>query len=621
MSAITSTAPSPSPGMGAVFGASSTTFRVWAPDASAVWVAGDFTTPTWGSGQIALARDSSNPSNEGNNYWSVSITGVPAGAQYKFFIQNDGVGPGNPGGAPFWKLDPYCSDATSSTGNSIVVNPAYTWTTTSFQMPSFNELVIYELHIGTFNAQPGVTGTFADAIGKLNYLQVLGINAIEVMPAENFDTEASMGYNPCLPFAIDDAYGTSKAVQQFVDAAHALGIAVIFDVVYNHFGPEAAGMGACLWQFDGWSQNNYGGIYLYNDNRASCPWGQMNRPDFGRPEVRQYLRDNAMMWLNQYHADGLRLDSVINIRDIVDNNSVDQGANPQGWEFLQFVNNDKNASVPWTITIAEDLQNNDWITYTTGAGGAGFDAQWDATFRGTIRNTVATPNDSDRDMNALAAAIGKSYSQAGMFQRIVYAESHDEADVLRLPDVIWQGNATSWVARKRSTLAAAIVVASPGIPMIFMGEEFLSWGTWSDTTPLNWPQAGTYSGIVDLYTQLFQLRRNWNNNTRGLQGSNINIFQVDNNAKVIAFHRWNNGGPGDDVIVVANFSTMPIPSYNIGFPQPGTWYLRFNSDWQAYCSDFTNVGYDTTAAPGSNQNMPNNGNVGIGPYSCCFFSQ
>ena len=607
--------------MGAVLDTGGCTFRCWAPDAAAVWVAGDFTTPTWDSGKVSMARDSIDPTNEGYPYWSAAVPGVAAGAQYRFVIQNDGFGPGNPGGPLIWKMDPYCSDATSSTGHSLVVDPTYAWSATPYQMPNFNEMVIYELHIGTFNAEPGKIGTFADAIGRLEYLQRLGVNAIEVMPAEDFDTEISMGYNPCLPFAIDDAYGTAKAVQQFVEAAHARGIAVIFDVVYNHFGPGDAGMGACLWQFNGWSQNGYGGIYLYNDDRASCPWGQMNRPDYGRPEVRQYLRDNAMMWLHQYRADGLRLDSVVNIRQIIDNNSQNDGDNPQGWQLLQWINNDKNSGVPWTITIAEDLQNNDWVTKPTGAGGAGFDAQWDSIFRGAIRDAVAAANDADRDMNAVAAAVGKNYSQAGMFQRVVYAESHDEADKLRLPDVIWQGNATSWAARKRSTLAAAIVMTAPGIPMIFMGQEFLAWGTWLDTRPLDWSQAGTFSGIVDMYRQLIQLRRNWNNNTRGLRGPNINIFHVNNDAKVIAFHRWDDGGPGDDVIVVANFSTNSFPSYNIGFPRDGTWHLRFNSDWQAYCSDFGNVGYDTTASTGVNQNMPCNGNVGLGPYSVCLYSQ
>ena len=108
---------------------------------------------------------------------------------------------------------------------------------------------------------------------------------------------------------------------------------------------------------------------------------------------------------------------------------------------------------------------------------------------------------------------------------------------------------------------------------------------------------------------------------RGLSGPSINIFHINNEAKVIVFHRWNDGGPGDDVIVVANLSANEIPSYNIGFPREGTWYLRFNSDWQGYSGDFSNIGYDTTAAAGPNQNMPCNGNVGLGPYSACIYSQ
>ena len=608
-------APSLHPGMGATLHDGGSTFRCWAPDASAVWVAGNFTQPAWDGGKVSLARDSADPNSEGFVYWSGFVGGVAAGTQYRFVIQNAA----NPAGPPLWRMDPYCADATAATGNSLVVDPAFDWGPAIFKMPNWNEMVIYELHIGTFNAQPNKIGNFADAIGRLDYLRDLGINAIEVMPAEDFDTESSMGYNPALPFAIDDAYGQSKAVQQFVKEAHARGIAVIFDVVYNHLGPQ--GLGECLWRFDGWSQNDYGGIYLYNDDRASCPWGEKNRPDFGRREVRQYIRDNTMMWLHQYHADGLRFDSVVNIRQVIDNNNQNHGDNPQGWELLQWINNDKNAQLPWNISIAEDLQNNNWVTRSTGAGGAGFDAQWDNIFRDAIRSAVAAPNDSSRDIFALASAIGKSYSSAGMFQRVIYAESHDEADQLRLPDLIWQGNATSSAARKRSTLAAAIVFTSPGIPMIFQGQEFLSWGMWSDRTPLDWAHAGTFNGILNLYRDLIKLRRNWYNNTRGLRGPNINIFHVNNDAKVIAFHRWSDGGPGDDVIVVANFSATSQSSYNIGLPRAGTWFVRFNSDWQGYASDFGNIGYDTTANPGSNQGMPCNGSVGIGAYSAIVLSQ
>ncbi len=603
--------------MGAVLHDDGCTFRCWAPNADAVWVAGDFTSPPWGDGKIPLKRDSEDSGNEGFQYWSCFMPSVAAGAQYRFVIRNSALGGENPGGT-FWKMDPYCCDATSSEGNSLTASQIFPWTGT-FTMPNWNEMVIYELHIGTFNAMPGTIGTFDEAISRLDYLKDLGINAIEVMPAEDFDTEASMGYNPALPFAIDDAYGQPKAVQKFVQAAHDRGIAVIFDVVYNHFGPE--GLGPCLWSFDGWSKNGYGGIYLYNDDRASCAWGEKNRPDFGRGEVRQYIRDNATMWLHEYRADGLRFDSALNIHRIIDHDGNDRGDNPSGWALLQWINNEKNRELPWNIVIAEDLRNNDWITKPNAAGGAGFDAQWDAIFRDAVRNVVAAPTDDARDMGALADAIGKSYNQAGFFQRVIYAESHDEAKSLRLPDVIWQGNATGWHARKRSTLAAGLVFTSPGIPMIWQGQEFLEYGTWNDRQELDWSKVGTFAGILNLYRDLIKIRRNWYNNTRGLHGDKINIFHVNHEAKVIAFHRWANGGPGDDVIVIANISTHPYQSYNIGFPRKGTWYLRFNSDWKGYWDDFTNVGYDATAVPGVNHGMPFNGNVGIGPYSLIVLSQ
>jgi 1,4-alpha-glucan branching enzyme len=155
-----------------------------------------------------------------------------------------------------------------------------------------------------------------------------------------------------------------------------------------------------------------------------------------------------------------------------------------------------------------------------------------------------------------------------------------------------------------------------------MGQEFLEWQPWSDSTScIDWSLTVSCAGIVALYTRLIQLRRNWNNNTRGLRGMNLNIFHVNEPAGVLAYHRWEQGGPGDDVVIVANLKGQAFPSYNIGFPRAGAWYLRFNSDWGGYWSDFSNYGYDTSAFPGCNPNMPYNGNIGIGPYSVVIYSQ
>ena len=140
------------------------------------------------------------------------------------------------------------------------------------------------------------------------------------------------------------------AFKKFVKRAHRYGIAVILDVVYNHFGPGDLD----LWQFDGWSENDHGGIYFYNDDRAHTPWGD-TRPDYGRNEVRQYIFDNVFMWLEEYHVDGLRFDGTAYIHSFPGPGGQDL---PDGWNLLQWINGKVAEKFPGRITIAEDLQNN-----------------------------------------------------------------------------------------------------------------------------------------------------------------------------------------------------------------------------------------------------------------------
>jgi 1,4-alpha-glucan branching enzyme len=145
------------------------------------------------------------------------------------------------------------------------------------------------------------------------------------MPTAEFATDYSWGYNPANPFAVEEAYGGSDGLMDFIDAAHAQGIAVVLDVVYNHWGPGDN----ALWRFDGWGEPGKGGIYFYQDWRSRTPWG--DRPDYGRAEVRQFIRDNALMWLEEYQADGLRWDATHYIRDVNGNDSDPASALPDGW--------------------------------------------------------------------------------------------------------------------------------------------------------------------------------------------------------------------------------------------------------------------------------------------------
>lgn len=587
------------PGWGAEPYSGGTTFRVWAPNATSVHVAGSFN--NWSSTAHPLT-------NQGGGVWSRDVANALIGDQYRYVIRN--------GSQTLWKNDARARQVTNSVGNSVIRSGSYNWGTSSFSMPGWNSMVIYEMHVGTFNVTTsGRPGTWNSAVNRLNHIRDLGANAIKMMPIAEFAGDFSWGYNPAHVFAPESAYGTPDNLKNFVKEAHARGIAVILDVVYNHFGPSDLD----LWRYDGWSQNGKGGIYFYQDWRSSTPWGD-TRPDYGRGEVRTFLRDNALYWLNEYRFDGLRWDSTVNIRN--SNNGMG-GDIPDGWSLMQWINNEINAAAPWKISIAEDLQRNSWITRTTGSGGAGFDSQWDAAFVHPIRRNVITGNDGDRNMFEVRDAIRTVYNGQAT-QRVIYTESHDEVanGHSRVPEMIWPGNAGSWYSKKRSTLGGGIVFTSPGIPMLFQGQEFLEDRYFRDDWPLDWNKNTKYAGIRTLYRDLIRLRRNWYNNTRGLRGNNVNVHHVNNTNKVIAYHRWENGGAGDDVIVVANFSAQGFSSYNIGFPRGGTWFTRFNSDWNGYSSDFSNWNsYNTTANWGGKDGMSYNGNVGIGPYTLIILSQ
>lgn len=576
------------------------TFRTWAPNATAVSVGGTFN--GWSASSHPL-------SSEGNGWWSRDVALIQAGVQYKFAIKR--------GTTTYWKNDARARNLTNSIGNSVVYNPnAYNWQTNNFQMPAWTKIVAYEMHIGTFNVPAGAAlpGTFATATAKLDHLQALGVNTLALMPVSEFAGDISWGYNPAHPYSVESSYGGPDALKAFVDAAHQRGIAVMGDVVYNHFGPSDLD----LWQYDGWStSSSTGGIFFYEDANANTPWGA--RPNYGRGEVRTYLKENTMMWLNEFRLDGLRFDGTkfMRLRDYAGPEI------PDGWSMLQWCNDSADAQFPGKLMVAEDLGDNEWITKTTGAGGAGFDSQWDGSFAYPVRSAIEAASDSSRDMFAVRDAINKNFN-GSMQQRIIYTENHDEVanGRSRVPETIWPGNAGSWYSRKRSTLGAALVMTAPGIPMIFQGQEFLEDGYFAAEDRLDWNKATTYGKVTDMYRSLIRLRRNLDGTSGGLSGANTNVFHLNNNAKVLAFHRWQNGGAGDDVVVLTNFSNVSYPNYRIGLPRGGLWKVRFNSDSTAYSSDYSNYATaDVTADNSGYDGLPFSGNFRFGPYTSVIFSQ
>lgn len=553
-------------------------FRVWAPFATAVsvLVSKDF---DW----IETPLQS-----EENGYWSGTTPEAAPGQSYKYRITTAD-------GSIIEKNDPYARQLTvSDNGVSVIIDPSYDWGEITQPIIPKEKQIVYELHVGTFNRPDAATpGTFYTAIEKLEYLQSLGINMIELMPVTSMASSNGWGYAPNYLYSVENSYGGRRGLLDFVKACHARGIGIILDVVYNHF---AAGTG--LWKFDGWSENNRGGIYFYNDERGDTPWG--GRPDYGRPEVRQFILDNVTMWLTEYRIDGLRIDSTIYMRNTKGSEGGPEHDIPDAWSLLQEISKLAHKINPHTMMIAEDNAGNDAITQSIAGGGAGFDAQWGLSFPYAIRAMLDLKKNK-YDYN-LVKELEHEYNGQG-FQKVIFSDSHDTAanGSVRLNESVTPGNAGSVFARQFGLLANAVILTAPGIPMLLQGEEFMQEGNFNDWQMLDWDKTAQFAGIVLAHQHLINLRLNTYGNTTGLTGPSISVFHQDATNKVIAYHRWLNGGVHDDVIVIANFNDQRFKKYELILPIKGTWQVRFNSSWKGYSPDFNETKVTTVTTDESNR--------------------
>lgn len=542
-------------------------FRVWAPHAKSVKLTGEFN--KW-----SKSKDEMQP--EGNGYWYLEMPKAKNGQKYKFIIETQD-------GDLLQRSDPYARLMENSSAASIVYLDEYDWQDDNFEIDDWNSLVIYEMHIGTFNVkEKGKPGTFASAIEKLPHLQELGINAVELLPINEFAGDYSWGYNPAYPYSIEEAYGSPDDFKDFVKAAHKHGIAVILDVVYNHFGPSDLSM----WQFDGWSENGKGGIYFYNDWRSETPWGD-TRPDYGRPEVCDYIVNNAMMWLEEYRCDGLRFDAVSYIRNVKGTNH--EGDNiPEAFSLLRRINDEANARFPKKIMIAEDTNDDDFVTDKTNFGGLGYGAQWDLGYVHQVREVLLESKDQHRELYKISTAVTGEVS-GDAFKRVIYTESHDEVanGKARVAHEVSPDNEVdNFYSKKLSTLGAVVTLTSGGIPMLFQGQELLEDKWFADNDPIDWSNRKEFSGIFNLHRDLIRLRRNFDGKTKGLLGRNSRIVHFDNHNKIIAYLRWYDDAQTDGVLVVLNFSSQSFPEYDLNTSIGGQWELLFNSNWQGYEEEF-----------------------------------
>src|SRR5436190_1611028 len=541
-----------------------TTFRVWAPHATAVFVVGTFN--DWDAGRHPLARDDGGRAET----WSADVDAARPGDEYRFVLQTP-AGERN-------RIDPRARRLTNSVGNAVIYDPAaFDWGDAEFRQPPWNDLVVYELHVGTFSeGVHGQPGTLDGVRRRLPYLAALGVGAIQLMPPFEFAGDRSWGYNTAYPFAVESTYGSPDDLKALVRDAHAAGIAVFLDVVYNHLGPSDLD----IWQFDGWAQNGKGGIYFYEDERSTTPWGD-TRPDYGRSEVRGFLRDSAIQWLEEFRVDGLRWDATAWISSVFGGGNRAPDRIEDGWRFMADVNAEIAERFPGRLTIAEDLRSDLSIIRPRGAGGAGFGAQWDGAFVHFVRAALIATRDDDRDIVSVSGVIDPGDEAADAFKRVIYTESHDEDanGSARVPEEIWPGYADSWASKKRATLGSAIVLTSPGIPMLFQGQELVEGSWFNDEDGLDWTLRHRHAGLLRLHRDLISLRRHTRDVSRGLRGEHVTVHHVNAGGGVLGWHRWLEGGPRDDVIVLANFSAKAYPGYHVGVPRPGRWRVRFNSDW------------------------------------------
>ncbi|PSL28332.1 malto-oligosyltrehalose trehalohydrolase [Chitinophaga ginsengisoli] len=388
-----------------------------------------------------------------HGYWHVEVDNVQAGTHYKY-IPDDG----HPLPDPASRSQPE-----GVHGPSEVIDTHFEWTDHSWTGLALHELVIYELHTGTFSP----THDFQGIIDRLEYLRSLGITAIEIMPVAQFPGSRNWGYDGVYPFAVQHSYGGVNGLKRLVNTAHQHGIAVILDVVYNHLGPE----GNYFSQYGPWFTEKY-----------KTPWGPaLNFDDAWCDAVRGYYIQNALMWLDEFHIDGLRMDAVHAIWDCSAKHFTAELS--EKVDELQAILNKKK------LLIAEiDLNSPRYITPRQ-EGGYGMHAQWIDEFHHALRSMLTGDlNGYYADFGGLAPlakSFRDSYVYTGQYstvrkrnfgvypterdyhQFIVFAQNHDQIGNRMLGERL--NTLISFEAQK---LAAAVLLLSPHVPMLFMGEEY-----------------------------------------------------------------------------------------------------------------------------------------------------
>jgi maltooligosyltrehalose trehalohydrolase len=419
-------------------------FKIWAPRAKKLSV-------KVGEGLTSMLG----PNEKG--WWNARVETAEPGSDYAFLIDDD--------------TTPYPDPRSLRQRHGVHKDStlydlkAFQWTDGLWQGPPLTGAVIYEMHIGTFTPE----GTFDAAIHKLDYLFALGVTHLEVMPVNSFAGDRGWGYDGVALFAVQECYGGPDGLKRFVDAAHAHGLGVILDVVYNHFGPVG----------------NYTGKYgPYTTDKHHTPWGDaMNFEDAGSDEVRRFFCDNALMWMRDFHIDGLRLDAV---HEFMDRSAV---------HFMEQMSAEVDLLSATLgrrlVLIAESDLNDPRIIRPREAGGYGMDAQWSDDFHHALFTLLHVQTsgqgyyDDFGQFECLAKSLKDMFVYDGMYSSyrnrrhgrpvdglsahhfVSFIQNHDQVGNRATGDRL-----EHIVGLDRALLAAGLVLTAPFVPMLFQGEEY-----------------------------------------------------------------------------------------------------------------------------------------------------
>jgi 1,4-alpha-glucan branching enzyme len=451
-------------------------------------------------------------------------------------------------------IDPYATDVDETKNNSIVrikdgqiIVDTYVWQHDDKPLPVNQELVIYEMHIADFSGDdPQVRGKYQHVIEKLDYLSELGINAIELMPVNEYPGDYSWGYLVRHFFATETSYGTSEDLKRLIDECHARGIRVIMDGIYNHTDDQCP---LLLIDRDYWFYHDM----HYPDDPANY-WGpEFNYDNYdeklGIKPAWEYIGDVVRFWIQEYHIDGIRYDAVRQLAN---------------WDFLHWITQEatKAAGSKPFYNIAEHIPENPELVSENGP----IEGCWHESFRMfVIENITGDTFDVERLKEVLDC---KQQGYKTTTNVVNYLASHDRDHLMAE-----EGFRTldKQAAVRRAKLGAVLLMTAMGVPMLSMGEEF---GEYTRQTPnqqnkLNWSLLENQLNrqLFEFYKSLIELRKS----NRALFTENIEFFYEDTQAKVLAYSRWYENS--DLVVVVANFSDKFLAEYHIfNFPASGIWH-------------------------------------------------